>query len=100
MNRDGIPELHLRPSSGGSYAIFTYIDGQVILWHEGPDYESPLNNGAILYERDGGAPTHINYYYLALDTDGNEILKVYFSKYHSVHESGLTESTDYECIYV
>ncbi len=96
MNGDGIPELHLRPIVGGSYAVFTYLDGQIVLWHDGPDYESPLNNGAILYERDGAAPTHINYYYLVLDSDGNEISKVYFSKYHSVDESGLTESADYD----
>lgn len=96
MNGDGIPELHLRPIIGGSYAIFTYIDGQIVLWHNGPDYESPLNNGAILYEREGAAPAHINYYYLVLDSDGNEISKVYFSKYHSVDKSGLTESADYD----
>lgn len=96
MNGDGIPELHLRPIAGGSYAIFTYIDGQVVLWHDGPDYESPLNNGAILYERHGAAPTHINYYYLVLDSDGSEISKVYFSKYHSIDESGSTESDDYD----
>ncbi|WP_312425558.1 hypothetical protein [Lacrimispora sp.] len=96
MNGDGIPELHLRPIVGGSYAIFTYLDGQIVLWHNGPDYETPLNNGAILYERDGAAPTHINYYYLVLDSDGNEISKVNFSKYHSVDENGLTESTDYD----
>ncbi|BCJ92695.1 hypothetical protein acsn021_02640 [Anaerocolumna cellulosilytica] len=96
MNGDGIPELHLRPIAGGSYSIFTYLDGQIVLWHNGPDYESPLNNGAILYERDGAAPTHVNYYYLVLDSQGDEISKVYFSKYHSVDESGTTESTDYE----
>ena len=96
MNGDGIPELHLRPIVGGSYAVFTYLDGQVVLWHNGPDYESPLNNGAILYERNGAAPTHINYYYLALDSHGNQISKIYFSKYHSVNESGQTESGDYD----
>lgn len=96
MNGDGIPELHLRPIVGGSYAVFTYLDGQIVLWHDGPDYESPLDNGAILYERDGAAPTHINYYYLVLDSDGNEISKVYFSKYHSIDESGSTESADYD----
>jgi hypothetical protein len=96
MNGDGIPELHLRPIVGGSYAIFTYLDEQIVLWHAGPDYESPLNNGAILYERDGAAPTHINYYYLVLGADGNEISKVYFSKYHSVDESNSTESEDYD----
>jgi len=96
MNGDGIQELHLRPVAGGSYLIFTYLDGQIVLWHSGPDYESPLNNGAILYERDGAAPTHINYYYLVLDSNGNETLKVNFSKYHSVDESGKTESADYD----
>ena len=96
MNGDGIPELHLRPVVGGSYLIFTYLDGQIVLWHTGPDYESPLNNGAILYERDGAAPTHINYYYLVLDSNGNETSKVNFSKYHSVDESGKTESADYD----
>ena len=96
MNGDGIAELHLRPIAGGSYAIFTYQAGQIVLWHNGPDYESPQNNGAILYERDGVAPTHINYYYLVLDPDGNEISKVNFSKYHSVDKSGMTESADYD----
>jgi hypothetical protein len=96
MNGDGISELHLRPIVGGRYAIFTYLGGQIVLWHDGPDYESPLNNGAILYERDGAAPTHINYYYLVMDADGNEISRVSFSKYHSVDESSLTESTDYD----
>ena len=96
MNGDGIPELHLRPIAGGSYAIFTYQEGKIVLWHNGPDYESPLNNGAILYERDGAAPTHINYYYLVLGSDGNEVSRVNFSKYHSVDESDMTESTDYD----
>ncbi|MBE5993874.1 MAG: hypothetical protein E7247_15985 [Paenibacillaceae bacterium] len=96
MNGDGIPELHLRPVVGGSYLIFTYLDGQIVLWHSGPDYESPLNNGAILYERDGAAPTHINYYYLVLDSNGNETSKVNFSKYHSVDDSGKTESAEYD----
>jgi len=96
MNGDGIPELHLRPVVGGSYLIFTYLDGQIVLWHSGPDCESPLNNRAILYERDGAAPTHINYYYLVLDSNGNETSKVNFSKYHSVDDSGKTESAEYD----
>ncbi len=96
MNGDGVPELHLHAIAGGIYTVFTYLDGQIVLWHAGPDYESPLNNGAILYERDGAAPTHINYYYLVLDSAGNEISNVYFSKYHSVDESSLTESTEYD----
>lgn len=96
MNGDKIPELHLRPIVGGSYVIFTYQDGQLALWHEGPDYEAPLDNGAILYERESAAPTHINYYYLVLDSDGAEVSKVYFSKYHSVEEGCMTESDVYD----
>ena len=96
MNGDGIPELHLRPITGGSYAIFTYLNGQIVLWYQGTDYESPLNNGAILYERDGAAPAHVNYSYFVLDFDGNKISRVDFSKYHSVDESGLHESADYD----
>lgn len=93
---DGIPELHLRPVTGGSYVIFTYLNNQVTLWHNGPDYESPLNNGAILYERDGGAPTHVNYYYQTLNADGSILSTVNFSKYHSVDQSGQDESPDYD----
>lgn len=96
MNGDEIPELHLRPVTGGGYVIFTYHDEQIVLFHEGPDYESPLNNGAILYERDGAAPTHVNYYYLVLDSEGNSLSRVTFSKYHSVDKSGLNESPDYD----
>ena len=96
MNNDGIPELHLRPVTGGSYAVFTYLDGKIVLWHNGPDYESPLNNGAILYQRDGAAPTHTNYYYLVLDADGNETSKVSFAKYHSTDKNGSSESADYD----
>lgn len=96
MNGDGVPELHLRPIAGGGYAIFTYSNGQVVLWHCGPDYESPLNNGAILYEREGAAPTHTNYYYAVLNTNGDELSRVDFAKYHSVDGSGQHESAGYD----
>ncbi len=95
MNGDGVPELHLKSGMAG-YTIFTYRDEKVALWHNGPDYELPLNNGAILYERVGAAPTHTNYYYLLLDFEGNEASKVYFSKYHSINETDSTESADYD----
>ena len=96
MNGDGIPELHLRPVDSAMYEIFTYRNGQVVAWHGGPDWESPLSNGAILYERPGGAPTHTNYIYTVLDFNGNVISEVSFAKYHSVENGGTSESADDE----
>lgn len=52
------PVLYLRSIMSVSYAIFIYLDGQIVLWHDGPNYATPLNNTAILYERTGSAPTH------------------------------------------
>ena len=95
MNGDGIPELHLRPTTGGGYEIFTYRDGQVILWHVDVDYCSPLNNGALLYERPGGAPLHTNYMYITLDSNGNEISRVRFSEYNVVDENDLKVGVRY-----
>ncbi len=95
MNGDGISELHLRPTTGGGYDIFTYRDSQVFLWHADLDYCSPLNNGALLYERPGGAPPHTNYMYITLDTNGNEIARVGFSKYDVVDENGLKVGVRY-----
>lgn len=95
MNGDGIPELHLRPTTGGGYEIFTYRDGRVVLWHADVDYCSPLNTGALLYKRPGGAPPHTNYMYITLDPNGNEIARVRFSEYDVVDESGLKVGVRY-----
>lgn len=95
MNGDGIPELHLRPTMGGGYEIFTYRDSQVVLWYVNADYCSSLNNGALLYERPGGAPPHTNYMYITLDTNGNEIVRVEFSKYDVVDKRGLKVGVKY-----
>ena len=40
-----------------------------------------MDNGAILYERQGGAPVHTDYQYIILDFYGNEIYNIGFSKY-------------------
>lgn len=95
MNGDGTPELHLRPTTGGGYEIFTYRDGRMVLWHADVAYCSPLNNGALLYERPGGAPPHTNYMYIMLDTSGNEIASVKFSKYDVVDENSLKVGVRY-----
>ena len=90
MNADGLPELHVR--SIGSYDIFTYQDGNIILWHSDVPYSYPLNNGAVLYTRYGGAPSHIDYAYTLFDFYGKEIFKIYFSVYDSTNESNYDEN--------
>ena len=84
MNGDDIPELHVRPVINGAYYIFTCQDSQVYLWYAGTAYETPLNNAAILYTRQGGAPAHKNYKYICLDFNGNVKEEVYFSQYDAV----------------
>ncbi|MBD3920898.1 hypothetical protein H8B09_19180 [Paenibacillus sp. PR3] len=81
MNHDGLPELHVR--GGISYLVFTVIDKQLVLWHDFTGYDIPLNNGAVLYSRDGAAPKHVDYQYSVFDFYGNETLRIGFSKYSS-----------------
>ncbi|MDL2301222.1 hypothetical protein LJC58_02585 [Lachnospiraceae bacterium OttesenSCG-928-D06] len=90
MNGDGLPEFHVR--SVDVYDIFTYQDGNVTLWHSDVSYSYPLNNGAILYTRNSGAPTHIDYAYTFFDFYGKEIYKIYFSVYDSTNESNYNEN--------
>jgi len=90
MNGDGLPELHVR--SVGSYNIFTYNNGNIILWHSDVSYSYPLNNGAILYTRNGGAPSHIDYAYTLFDFYGNQIFKIYFSVYDATNENNYDEN--------
>ena len=80
MNGDGIPELHYR-DGGIIYMIFSYYEQQVYLWYDGINYEKPLNNGAILYYRIGGAPNHDYYKYTVLDFFGNPEPAIVFSRW-------------------
>ncbi|MCL2159632.1 MAG: hypothetical protein FWH48_09515 [Oscillospiraceae bacterium] len=77
MNGDAIPELHLQLSFDSTYLIFTYENGQVELWHREPGYCSPLNNGAILYER-LGVPQLTTYQYIVIDFYGREVSRIAF----------------------
>jgi len=79
MNGDGIPELHVR--SVADYYIFTYKDDKVVLWYVDVAYSYPLNNGAVLYMRPGGGPTHISYQYTLFNFYGEEIYQITFIKY-------------------
>ena len=96
MNGDGILELHLRPTENSvCYSIFTYQNGQVILWYRTTHYCYPLNNGTIFYERLGGGPTHTNYRYIILDFYGNVLYELDFYQYDEVIE----ENIKYNAIY-
>lgn len=90
MNGDELPELHVR--SVYSYDIFTYNDENIVLWHTDVSYSHPLNNGAILYTRSGGAPSHIDYAYTLFDFYGNQIFKIYFSVYDATNKNNYDEN--------
>lgn len=78
MTKDGVPELCIH--SLPDLIFFTIKDGVVHLWHSEGRLESKLlNNGAVLYERHGGAPPHINYEYYELDQNGNVKFSISFA---------------------
>ena len=79
MNSDGTAELIVK--TPWHFEILTAKDQTVTLWYEDAPYCRPLNNGAILYERPGGAPPHTDYRYTLLDEQGNGVYKLQFSQY-------------------
>jgi len=81
INDDGVPELHLRPTAGFLYDVFTYRDGEVIWWYMNTAYCLPFNIKAILYERRGISHDDINYMYISLDSDGYELSRDILYKY-------------------
>jgi len=77
MNGDSIPELHVR--SSGLYFIIMCWKGDLIVWGGGWSYGcQPLNNGAILWERPGGANDTTSFSYYEFDFFGNEQMRVDF----------------------
>lgn len=78
MNGDSIPELHVRGAV--LYAIFTYYDNELLLWHSTSLYRVPTDDGALLFYRLGGAPPHLKYGYEVLDFWGNVQLSIEFIK--------------------
>ncbi len=84
MNGDDIPELIIKTSK--AFDIFWINNNKVVLWYQGTSYTKPLNNMALLSERKGGAPEHVDYIYYILGYQGDEIFKIEFSEY-SVNES-------------
>lgn len=82
MNGDSNPELIVNIRN--ELHIFTIVDNQIHLWREETAvYSRPLNNGAILYERHGGAPEHTNYIYYVPDFYGNTKYQISFSYWES-----------------
>jgi hypothetical protein len=91
MNGDGNPELHIRTPR--FYIILTYRDNNLILWREESVYSQPLNNKAMLYERPGGAPIHINYKYSVFDFYGEVSEEINFEKYDN-NNNGIYDDSD------
>jgi len=93
MNGDGIPELHVR--SSGPYEIISYRDGELVPWESFWSYSKPLNNGALLSERPGGANSTIAYAYSVFDSYGSEQLCVRFEKANPNDDGAYDENSDY-----
>ena len=81
MNGDGIPELHIRSVS--FYEIFTYKEEALISWSGFMSRSAPLNNGAVLTVRHGGANSTTTYFYQEFDFNGNERMRVDFDSAES-----------------
>lgn len=80
MNGDGVLELCVRYQM--EMFFFTIKNDAVHHWHtEFGGYTKLLNNGALLYERHGGAPTHIEYKYYELDANGDVKFSISFAWY-------------------
>lgn len=79
MNGDCFLELLLRTRDG--LCILCEKEQTLQVWYSGTVYEKPLNNGAIFYERSGGAPDHTNYAYITLSENGEETERLSFSVY-------------------
>lgn len=78
MTGDGVPELCVRQYP--QMYFFTVKNGEISHWYtEDNSYVKLLNNGDLLFERHGGAPTHINYEYYELDENANIQRKATFS---------------------
>ncbi len=79
MNGDAIPELLLQTGEG--LTILWMQEGQLSVWYSGTVYCKPLNNGAVLYERVGGAPPNTICQYYVLNYHGDEQFTITFQEY-------------------
>ena len=87
MTGDGIPELCV--DTIPEMYFFTIENGKLKHWYtEASVYGKLLNNGAILRERHGGAPEHINYEYYELDKNAKVQNSIAFSWYEETTFNG------------
>jgi len=78
MTGDGTPELCVKQYP--QMYFFTVKNGEISHWYtETNSYVKLLNNGDLLFERHGAAPTHINYEYYELDKNATVTTKATFS---------------------
>ncbi len=95
MTGDGVPELFIEKRV--EKYIFTLRDGELHHWYTADAaYTTLLNNGALLYERHGGAPEHINYTYYELDKDGAVRFSIDFSQWDEEVFNGVHHPAYYE----
>ncbi len=95
MSGDGVPELCIDKKL--EKYIFTQRDGKLYHWYTAPAaYTTLLNNGALLYERHGGAPEHVNYTYYELDKDGEVRFTIDFSRWEEEIFNGVKQPAYYE----
>lgn len=94
MNGDTIPELLIKTVR--DFTIFWTKNNELCVWYEGTSYCSPLNNMAVLSERPGGAPEHINYRYEVLGYNGETLIYVEFAEYSSFEYEGEQHPELYE----
>lgn len=93
MNGDDVPELIIKTADG--LDVFWIKNDKVTLWYQGTNYTKPLNNMALLSERKGAAPEHVDYIYLILGYRGEEIFKMEFSKYSASELQGVQYDEKY-----
>ena len=78
MNDDNLPEICIKKHP--EMYFFTIRENKVHHWYtETKSWSKLLNNGAFLYERLGGSPTHIDYIYYELDENGGVVFEISFS---------------------
>lgn len=75
MTGDQLPELHVLTDI--SYSIHTIENDKLITWYQGDRYNSPLNNGMILWK---GSSESAGECYMVLDSKGAEVSSVWFGK--------------------
>lgn len=75
MTGDELPELHVLTDI--SYSIHTLENDKLVTWYQGDRYNSPLNNGMILWK---GSSESAGECYMVLDSKGVEVSSVWFGR--------------------